>query len=106
MDLKYLPLNQRAVAVDNDTIRVFAIRISANSAIVTWEQPKSNRELLRTRVDVFTGHATMEFYDSSFWTITINGLPKTSADLDQLAGKSLSFNADPSSRSLQVTTNV
>jgi hypothetical protein len=104
IDLKNLPLNQRTVAVDNENIRVAAIRTSTNTTIVTWQDPETNRELLRTRVDVFTGHTTLESYDRAFWHISIDGLQKTASDLDRLTGEPLSMHADPSTRSLEIRT--
>lgn len=94
------------IAVDNENIRVVAARLNPTTAIVTWEEPKSNQEVLRTRVDVFTGHAVIESFSASFWRISLDGVEKTAPDLNRLIGKSLSVHADPSRRSLEITTFV
>lgn len=106
MNLKDLPENQRVIAVDNDDIRVSAIRISPKKASVVWQRPDSNEEVLRTYVHLFTGEMTVESFSQTFWHISINGLSKSATDLNQFLGKSLSINADPAKRTLDVTTLV
>ena len=106
MNLKDLPENQRVVAIDNDTIRVSAIRVSPKKASVVWEVPNSNEDVLRTYVDVFTGEAVLESFSPTFWHISIDGLSKSARDLNQFVGRSISINADPVKRSLEVTTLI
>lgn len=105
-DLKDLPENTSVVAVDNDNIRVTATRISPKRATVTWQDPKSNGEVLRTNVDVFTGEATLESFSPTFWRFSVDGLSKSADDLNQYVGKSIEVHADPSRRILEVTTLV
>lgn len=106
MNLQDLPINQVVVIVDNENIRVAATRFNPKKAIVVWEVPKSNEEVLRTCVDIFTGETTLESFSPSFWKILIDGSQKTAVDVNPFVGKSISLHADPSKRSLEITTLV
>ena len=102
---KDLPLLNRMVLVDTPDIKVIGVRITKQHAVLTWELPGTNQEVLRTRVDVNTGKADLESCDASYWTITINDIASTAADLVALAGRPLSINANPATKLLSVTTN-
>ncbi|GEM_PF-220637 len=106
MNLESLPLNHLEVVVNQEYIQVKAIRVNPKTAIVTWEEPRLNEEVLRTRVNIFTGESTLEQFSLSFWEIYIDGSHRISSDLTNLLGKSLSLKADPLERTLEITTQI
>ncbi len=106
MNLSDLPIDKQVTIADTANIRVTAKRISPQNAFFSWIIPTSSEEVLRTVVNVKTGYTKIEYFSSSYWSIYIDDIQKTSDDLRKYIGLSLSVNANPNEKKMVITTQV
>ena len=104
MEIKDLPIHQKVIVANTEHIFVQAVRINKEEAYFTWEIPNTNREVLRTKVNI-SGYTILESYDESFWNIIINDEKSDASGLEALVGKSIQINAEPASKILSIITN-
>lgn len=100
MDASSVPVGQTVTVTNNSEIRATFTRTGYNEGIIQQYDPASGRLVLKLQVEVFSGSQSLEFADTTFWTITLNGQPV--AGLPDVAGARMQV--DPQTRSITITT--
>lgn len=104
MNANELPLNKIVTITDENYIHVSANRINENELVTTWVNPENNIEVLRVKAKVETGEAEIESLDTSFWEIKIDGEVTDSDEFETFEAYSVTFNANPKDRKLEIRT--
>jgi hypothetical protein len=103
MQPQEMPLNTPFVITNEDFIHVTATRTSEHVVETVYRNPSSGDEVLALTLRNDTGASIVERMDKIFWKFSINGIPATEQDLQDLIWKqNLKFHVNPKERSIIV----
>lgn len=110
MDLKDIPIGKKIVATNEDFIKITVERIDEQTVIISNINPHTSQEVMRTHVNVETGHSALETIDTNFWDIYINGEKFEGysfrllyqLDENKREGKKNSMESDPKTRTIKI----
>lgn len=96
-----MPLNQTLVVSQTAAFRATATRVTSDIVELVWYDQPTNDEVLKVAARVDGAYSTIDSWDAAYWSVTIDGRPATSRDLEDVRRKALrAFNANPSERTL------
>ena len=103
MQPQEMPLNTPVVITNEDFIHVTATRTSEHVVEAVYQNPATGDEVLALSLRNDTGASIVERMDKVFWKFSINGIPATEQDLQDLIQKqNLKFNVNAKERSIVV----